>query len=260
MLAFRTVTYCTENEETPAKPGFCKFSILQAYLTQRFEEMNVSQAMKERHSVRAFLPRVPPAGDVERLIADAAQSASGGNLQPWRVIALAGEPLRQLTDAVRVARPVDADAAAQMSYPPNLWEPYRTRRFKNGEDLYKTIAIPREDKPARLEQLAKNGLFFGAPVGLMVLTDERMGYAQWVDLGIYLQSFMLLATERGLSTCPQGYWRNFRDTVETQLEVPEPYRVAFGIALGYEDTNAPINTLRADRAEFADWAQMRGFD
>ena len=221
--------------------------------------MNVSQAMQERRSVRAFLPRVPSSQDVQNLIADAAKAASGGNLQPWRVIALTGEPLAQLTSAVSTAQPMEDNIVPHMAYPPSLWEPYRTRRFKNGEDLYKTIDIPREDKTARLEQMAKNGLFFGAPVGVIMLVDERMGYAQWVDLGIYLQSFMLLATERGMATCAQGYWRRFRDTVEQQLDVPDSYRVAYGIALGYEDTNAPINNLRADRAEFNDWAQVRGF-
>lgn len=221
--------------------------------------MNVSQAMKERRSVRAFLSKAPTADQVHSLMSDAAQAASGGNLQPWRVVALAGAALTQLTDAIAAAQP-DEEQVSNLSYPPNLWEPYRSRRFKNGEDLYKTIAIPRENKAARLEQLARNGQFFGAPVGIVVFADERMGYAQWVDLGIYLQSLMLLATERGMATCAQGFWRRYGNTVERVLKAPEPYRVAYGVALGYEDTQAPINTLRADRAPFAEWAQMRGFE
>lgn len=222
-------------------------------------QMNVSAAMRARRSVRAFLPRVPTKEQVQGLMADAAQAAaSGGNVQPWRVVALTGEPLKEFIDAVAQSVPVD-DLPASASYPPSLWDPYRSRRYKNGEDLYRTIDIPRDNKTARLEQLAKNGRFFGAPVGLIVLVDERMVHPQWVDLGIYLQSFMLLATERGMATCAQGYWRRFRDTVEQVLDVPDSYRVAYGIALGFEDVNAPINDLRADRAEFSDWAQVRGF-
>ncbi len=221
--------------------------------------MTVTQAMKERRSVRAFLPQAPSADSVHSLIADAAQAASGGNLQPWRVVALAGGALAELTSAIAKAQPQE-EGTQSHSYPPNLWEPYRSRRFKNGEDLYKSIAIPRDDKAARLEQLAKNGQFFGAPVGVLVFADERMGYAQWVDLGIYLQSLMLLATERGMATCAQGFWRRYGNTVEQVLKAPEPYRVAYGVALGFEDVHAPINTLRADRAPFAEWAQMRGFD
>jgi nitroreductase len=219
--------------------------------------LNVSEALRQRRSVRAFLPDAPPAPLVQTLLREAAQAASGGNLQPWRVVALTGEPLRAVLDAVAAAVP--EDGANNVSYPPDLWEPYRTRRFANGEDLYRTLGIPREDKAARLRQLAKNAEFFGAPVGVFVCADERMGLPQWADLGIYLQSLMLLAVEHGLATCPQGFWRRYEGTLREALRLPALYRVAFGVALGYEDTAAPINALRAGRAPFEEWGEMRGF-
>jgi nitroreductase len=220
--------------------------------------MNVEQALQARHSVRAFLPRVPDAALVRSLMEQAAGAASGGNLQPWRVLALTGEPLGRLLDAVAQAEPQDAQPG--LSYPPSLWEPYRSRRFANGEELYQSLGIPREDKPARLEQLARNGQFFGAPVGLIVAVDERMGLPQRVDLGIYLQSFMLLASAKGLGTCAQGFWRRYNDAVAQALPLPEGYHVAFGIALGYEDESAPINGWRSTRAPLAEWGELRGFD
>lgn len=216
--------------------------------------MKVTQALHARRSVRAFLPDVPPAALVQTILEDAAQAASGGNLQPWRVVALTGEPLQELLQTVAQTPGED-----KQSYPPGLWEPYRTRRFANGEDLYRSIGIPREDKAGRLEQLAKNAEFFGAPVGIFVCVDERMGLPQWADLGIYLQSLMLLAVEHGLATCAQGFWRRYDDALQPQLGLPEPYRVAFGVALGYEDTHAPINTLRSTRASWAEWGELRGF-
>lgn len=219
--------------------------------------MDVSHALRARRSVRAFLPAVPPGALVQTLLQEAAQAASGGNLQPWRVVALTGEPLRALLAAVAQAQPVEDESL--QSYPPNLWEPYRTRRFANGEDLYRTLGIPREDKAARLKQLAKNAEFFGAPVGIFVCVDERMGMPQWADLGIYLQSLMLLAVQHGLATCAQGFWRRYTAAVQQQLDLPEGYRVAVGVALGYEDLTAPINTLRTPRAPWAEWGQLRGF-
>ena len=219
--------------------------------------MDVSHALRARRSVRAFLPAVPPGALVQTLLQEAAQAASGGNLQPWRVVALTGEPLRALLAAVAQTQPGEDESL--QSYPPNLWEPYRTRRFANGEDLYRTLGIPREDKAARLKQLAKNAEFFGAPVGIFVCVDERMGMPQWADLGIYLQSLMLLAVQHGLATCAQGFWRRYTAAVQQQLGLPEGYRVAVGVALGYEDTNAPINTLRTPRAPWAEWGQLRGF-
>lgn len=219
--------------------------------------MNVNDALHARRSVRAFLPRVPEAAVVRSMLHSAARAASGGNLQPWRVSALTGAPLAQLLEVVAQAEPQDGPTGT--SYPPSLWEPYRSRRFENGEDLYRTLSIGRDDKPARLNQLARNAQFFGAPVGIFVSVDARMGMAQWADLGIYLQSLMLLAVEQGLATCAQGFWRRFGDTVATQLKLPEGYEVAFGIALGWEDINAPINRLRATRADPGEWLDLQGF-
>ena len=220
--------------------------------------MDVSQALRERRSVRAFTSQVPSAEVVQRIMQDAATAASGGNMQPWRVAALTGDALQAML--ADVAKTPGEENPAYLSYPPNLWEPYRTRRFANGEDLYASIGVPREDKAGRLQQLAKNAQFFGAPVGLIMFTEERMGPVQWMDLGIYLQSFMLRATEEGLATCAQGFWRNFSDFVSQHLALPEGYQIAFGMALGYEDVAAPINQWRSSRAEVRDWCEMRGYE
>lgn len=219
--------------------------------------MRVSEAVKRRMSVRAFRPDPVPADVVRELLENAARAPSGGNVQPWHVHALAGEPLAEL---VALARDNGADPeTAYEVYPESLWEPYRTRRFQIGEALYASIDIPREDKPARLRQLARNGELFGAPVGIFVFIDRKMGPPQWADLGMYLQSLMLLATERGLDTCPQEYWARFANTIEGFVKAPEDRMLFCGVALGYRDDSAPINTLEAPRAPFEEWAQMHGF-
>lgn len=219
--------------------------------------MDVSQALRTRRSVRAFTAQVPSAQLVQSLLQDAALSASGGNMQPWRAVALTGAPLAAMLE--EVSQSPEGETPAYQAYPSNLWEPYRTRRFANGEDLYKSIGIPREDKPARLRQQARNGAFFGAPVGIVILVDQRMGPPQWMDLGLYLQALMLRATEEGLATCAQGFWRRYDALVRRHLAVPAGYMVACGVALGYEDTSAPINTMRATRADFSEWGQLLGF-
>lgn len=219
--------------------------------------MNVSEAVKRRTSVRAFRPD-PVSGEVVReLIEQAARAPSGGNLQPWRVQAIAGEPLKQLLELARSKGP--DPASGYTVYPENLWEPYRTRRFRNGEQLYASISIPREDKAARLRQLAKNAELFGAPVGIFVFVDRKMGAPQWADLGMYLQTLMLLAVERGLDTCPQEYWARYSTLVERFFEIPDDQMLFCGTALGYRDETAPINQWRADRAPSDEWVRLRGF-
>lgn len=220
--------------------------------------MNVTEAVAQRVSVRAFKPDPVAGALVREILEAAARSPSGGNLQPWRVHALAGAPLEALKEKVR-ANPFGETPEYDV-YPPNLWEPFRTRRFQCGEDLYATLGIPREDRAARLTQLAKNGELFGAPVGLFFSLDRKVGPPQWSDVGMFMQTIMLLATERGLATCAQEYWARYPQTLAEVLALPEDHMIFSGMALGYADEAAPINTLRTRRDPFDLWAEMRGFE
>ena len=224
--------------------------------------MNVSEAVASRMSCRAFLD-TPVPGDTVRAILDAARRApSGGNLQPWWVCALAGEPLAELKSAVRaqvMANPRGDGTQEYDIYPPGLGEPYRTRRYKAGEDLYATLGIPRDDKLARLLQLARNYDFFGAPVGLFFYVDRSLGPPQWSDVGMYMQTVMLLARERGLHTCAQEIWSLVSVTVQKQLDTPANLMLFSGMALGYANLSHPINTLRTERAAFDEFVRMKGF-
>ena len=152
-----------------------------------------------------------------------------------------------------------AKAPSTTSTRRELWEPYRSRRFKCGEDLYATINVTREDKFARLLQFARNYQFFGAPVGLFFFIDRQMGPPQWSDLGMYMQSVMLLAREHGLDTCAQEAWSVWYRTVGEFLQAPPQLMLFSGMALGYRDESAPINTLRTDRAPLEEFATLRGF-
>ena len=218
--------------------------------------MDVSEAVARRISVRAFKPDPVP-GAVVREILEAAKSApSGGNLQPWRVYALAGEPLAQLKG---LAAKTPMQTPEYEVYPANLWDPFRTRRYQCGEDLYASIGVGRDDKPGRYRQLARNTEFFGAPVGLFFCLDRKLGYPQWADLGMFMQTVMLLAVEQGLDTCAQEFWARVPQTVSAFIGLPEDHMLFSGMALGYRDDTAPINTLRTRRDPFEDFAELRGF-
>ena len=218
--------------------------------------MNVSDAVARRMSVRAFLPDPVPAAVVKEILEAAHRAPSGGNLQPWRVYALAGEPLAELK---RLAAAAPMEETQYPVYPEALWDPFRTRRYEVGEDLYASIGIAREDKAGRYRQLAKNLDFFGAPVGLFFCLDRKLGSAQWSDVGMYMQSVMLLAVERGLDTCAQEFWARYAGLVTGFLGVPEDHMLFSGMALGRRDPSAPINGMRSRRDAFEVWGEMRGF-
>ena len=219
--------------------------------------MDVSKAVERRISVRAFRPDRPPAAVVREILEAAQRAPSGGNLQPWRVYALAG-PVLDAFKAKVAASPMQAPQYDV--YPPALWEPFRTRRWECGEDLYGAIGIPREDRPGRLRQLALNAGFFGAPVGLVFCIDRKLGPPQWADLGMYMQTVMLLAVERGLDTCPQEFWARYPQTVAAFVDLPDDHMVFSGMAMGYRDEDHPINAWRTRRDPFATWCEMRGFE
>jgi nitroreductase len=224
--------------------------------------MDVRDAVASRYACRAFLPTPVPERTVRAIVELAARAPSAGNMQPWRVYALAGARLDALIAqlAPRMATELPkGEGAAYTIYPHPLTEPYNARRFTVGELLYKAVGIPREDKAARYRQYARNYIFFGAPVALFFAREKAHGPAQWADIGGYLQTVCLLARDHGLHTCPQQAWVSFHKTVRSFLDLPDNLMVYSGMAMGYADETAPINQWRSPREPLDAFASFSGF-
>jgi nitroreductase len=184
-------------------------------------------------------------------------------MQPWRVYAIAGKRIEELKAllAPRMATELPKGEGTDYTiYPQPLGEPYRSRAFDVGERLYQSINVPREDKPARYKQYARNYEFFGAPVALFFAREKAHGPAQWADIGGYLQTVALLARGRGLHTCPQQAWVSFHRTVREFLKLPDNLMVYSGMSVGYEDPDAPINGWRSPREPLEAFATFSGFE
>ncbi len=220
--------------------------------------MNVTDAIRSRMSCRAFLDTPVPLDTLRDILDVAKQAPSGGNLQPWQVHVLAGQPLREFVALIRSKLPTQpqGEGTEYPVYPPNLKEPYRSRRFQCGEDLYATIAIKREEKLRRLTQFARNYEFFGAPAAMFFVIDRSMGADQWADVGMFMQNVMLLARERGLHTCPQEAWASWHRSVAEFLGLPPEHMLFCGLAIGYRDESAPINALRTARAPLEEFVKF----
>lgn len=209
---------------------------------------SVGAAVRLRRSVRAFRQDIVPEALLDHILALALRAPSGGNLQPWQIHVVTGVSLARLTDRVVAQQRAGLqEVPGHAIYPDNLWEPYRARRFEVGEDLYRAIGIERADRAGRLGQVEQNFRFFGAPVGLFFTIDRRMASAQWIDLGMIMQTVMLLAVDEGLATCPQAAWALWPETLRGELGLDETMMVAAGMALGYEDSDHPINALQTGR-------------
>jgi len=216
--------------------------------------MNVSDAVAARHSIRAFLDKPVSRELIEELLSKAARAPSGGNLQPWRMFVITAETMPRFQEFLQNSE--IKDIPAYDVYPKDLKSPYRDSRFKVGEDMYALLGIPREDKAARFAHLARNYVFFDAPVGLFCFVDRQMGPPQWSDLGMFLQTFMLLAQEAGLDTCAQEAWAMRANTVSAFVEADPDLMLFCGMALGYRDPDKPVNSLVSDREPLESWAKF----
>ena len=223
--------------------------------------MDVREAVASRYSCRAFSPTLVPEAIVRELVERAVRAPSGGNLQAWRIYAIAGERVATLKKRLepRMGELPKGEGGEYQIFPTNLKEPYRSRRFGVGELLYRSIDVRREDRPARYRQYARNFQFFGAPVGLFFAIDRTMLPAQWADIGGLIQTVMVLARGYGLHTCPQEAWITWQRTVRDFLKLPEDLMLFCGMALGYEDSSAPINSWRSPREPLGSYASFEGF-
>jgi len=215
--------------------------------------MDVSQAVASRRSIRAFLDT--PISDelVQELLEKSARAPSGGNVQPWQIRVVNGLRMPEFLEHLQQQEP--REQPAYQIYPKDLPSPYRDSRFKVGEDMYGLLGIPRDNKAARFAHLARNFEFFGAPCAFFCLIDRNMGPPQWSDLGMFLQTFMLLAQEAGLDTCAQEAWATRPQAVASFLQTPDNLMLFCGMAIGYRDPTAPVNNLVSERMPLDSWVR-----
>jgi nitroreductase len=221
----------------------------------------VDAAINTRQSVRAFLPTPVTRDTVELLLKLAARSASGSNIQPWRIRVIGGDVKERLEKAIFDAVERDGFEPYQREwnyYPVNWREPFHGRRRKIGWDMYSLLGVAKGDFEGTQRARMRNYEFFGAPVGMIFTLDEDLEIGSWLDLGIYLGSLMIAARGHGLHTCPQAAFADFHKIIRTQLGIPEKEVIICGMALGHIDPDAPVNRLITERAPLADYASFDG--
>lgn len=224
--------------------------------------LSADEALLTRRSVRAFRPAPVARATVEELLALAARSPSGSNIQPWKVRVVAGKTRDRLCGAILEALERDGYEGHKREwnyYPVNWREPFLARRRKIGWDLYGLMGIAKGDFEGTERQRRRNYEFFGAPVGLIFTLDQDLEIGSWLDLGIYIGALAIAARGRGLDTCPQAAFADFHAVIRRELGIPDSEIVICGMALGYADDQAPENRLVTARASPAEFATFEGF-
>jgi nitroreductase len=210
--------------------------------------VDVYEAVQTRRAVRGFTDEPVPTAVLERVLSAAAWAPSGSNVQPWRIYVVTGQPLARLKKVAveRVAAGDPWDQPEYVMYPPTLKSPYGERRSAFGKERYSALGVSREDWEARQRAAIANWDCFGAPAALFCYIDRDMGVPQWADLGMYLQTVMLLLRAEGLHSCPQMSWAKVRKTVADVVSPPDDLILFCGMSIGYEDP--AVSYIRTGRA------------
>jgi nitroreductase len=223
--------------------------------------MNVTEAVKSRRSVRQFLDQPVDKATLERVLESAQRSPSGGNTQPWNAVVVGGEELTRITDAIK-EKAATAPMGENMEYaiyPKDLDGRYEEQRRAVGREMFNSVGLERDDAAGRVAQMAQNWNSFGAPVQLFTYTRKYMGLPQWSDMGMWLQTVMLLLREEGLDSCPQEIWAMYGSYMRELLGISDDYVFFCGMAIGHRDLDAPINNFEVPRIPISDAIEFRGF-
>ena len=219
--------------------------------------MNIIEAMNKRHSTRAFINK-PIANDkINRILEAASHSPSGANTQPWQVAVVSGKTKNKLEQQLQQAFHSGKPSQISYQYYPTDWkDTYKIRRRKCGLQLYNSLNISREDSEGQKAQWAANYRAFDAPVMLLFFMDKSMETGSFIDYGMFIQSVMLAAVEEGLATCPQAALADYPDIVKSTLAYSDDHVLLCGMALGYEDEQAAVNSYRTPRVAVAEFSRF----
>lgn len=230
-----------------------------------------SALVRQRRSVRDFLPTPVARELLDAVIADANHAPSWSNTQPYR-IAIAEGGLRDRLEAELVRRfdlgmaarragllgklkllyrrdgvLPDGDFRTDLDYPEDL----QPRRRATGSGLYARLGIGHGDRERRDAQMRRNFRFFGAPAVLFVFVHGGLREFAALDAGIFLQTLMLSAQARGLGTCAQGALATWAGPVRQAFDVPPSYKLICGVSVGYASAD-PVNGYDPGRAAVAE--------
>mgnify|MGYP000333147200 CR=1 FL=1 len=177
--------------------------------------MDVSEALRKRKSVRSFIDKDVAIEDIKEILESAGHAPSGVNTQPWQVLVLTGDQKQQLQSKMEAEFRAGQKGKMDYQYYPLEWiEPYKARRKECGLQMYSALEISREDKEKQLNQWAANYRAFDAPVMLLFYMDGVMETGSFLDYGMFIQSVMLAATEKGIATCPQAALAEYPEIVK----------------------------------------------
>lgn len=222
--------------------------------------MEFKDLLKARCSCRRYLDKPVPAATIEELVAQAQQSPSWGNTQPWRVYAAGGEAALAIRGDLVQAFESRSEEAPDLVMPQTFSGAMMDRYRDLGRALFKVLGIGREDKDKRAAHYSNNYNAFGAPALVFVTVPAgQTSYAAY-DAGAFVAHFCLAATGAGLGTCILAALARYPKVVRKHLPIPDAESLVIGLALGWPEKSAEVNAFRSARDPLEKVLFMKGLE
>lgn len=90
------------------------------------------------------------------------------------------------------------------------------------------------------------------PVATVIGIPDNLAKADILSVGLYVQTLVLLTTERGLGTCLQVSTAGYTDVIRRELGILEDTTILCTLAIGYENESQHINVFKMSRDQWKD--------
>lgn len=217
-------------------------------MSSTYQNAPLAQLLRSRRSVRGFKPDPIPQATLEAIFSEAQFSPSNCNTQPWQTYVASGDVCQQLRQGLVEQITSGTPPKAEFNYFSKFEGEHRTRQVECAEALYGAMGIAREDKQGRMAALVRNYQFFDAPHVAFICMNKEYDIVNGLDIGVYLQTLLLVMEAHGVASCAQGALAYFPSLVKQTLAIPEQEGILVGISFGYEDTAIAANNARTTRA------------
>ena len=221
------------------------------------ETMSLAEALHQRRSVRGYRPDPVPQAVLDEVFGLAQLAPSNCNIQPWKVFVASGamrdELRNRMVAHVTKGDPVQPD----FEHLPNFEGVYRKRQVDCAVELYNNMGIARDDREGRARASLRNFELFDAPHVAFIGMERQFGVTVALDVGMYIQTLMLVMTSFGIGSCAQGSMRYYPQDVRDLFGEPDSTAILCGISFGYEDDSVAANRTRVGREPLGESVRFR---
>lgn len=217
-----------------------------------YSPADILNVIATRHCKRAFLNRPVDPKILTAIFEAAQQTPSSKNTQPWQIAVLTGTARDRLSQLL--CEKFDAGVTESpdfQDHPDPMPESHKQRARDCGYALFELKGIARDDREKRNAHTRENFTFFGAPVQIIFHLPAQSAEGNFLDLGAYLQSIQLGLWAYGIGSCPQASLTAYAPTIRQFLNLTDRWIVC-GLACGYPDPEAPVNSFAPQRASLAE--------